>query len=126
MVTFKTQRQEAEWKDAKVSARLKKLVEMVADFVELIYKRDIMITELLRTQAEQDRIYAADEKYKKAPWKSVHQEGRGCDLRTKDMTNEQVQKILALANMVPYREGKVTALQHDVGAGMHIHIQVIS
>ena len=132
MITFKDDRQKAEWAD--ISGKLKQLIEMLALYMWLKYGRQIMITELKRTQDEQDDIYGkkADKetkaKYKKKPWKSVHQFDRGADIRTYDWERNEVKDALFILNTIVYdkaRSRKKTAIHHDLGTGEHIHIQVM-
>jgi len=54
--------------------RLKLLALAVAGYVDRHFKRDVVVTEIYRTEAEQRAIYPNDPKTK-----SVHQFGRGID-----------------------------------------------
>ncbi len=110
----------------KIDERLKAMLFFLDYYVTQRYNKEIMITELIRTQAEQDIIYKDDPKYKKGPkWASVHQYGRGADLRVSEFTLDEIKDILDLLNKIPYGDGRhKTALIHNVGFGDHIHIQV--
>lgn len=121
-VKFKTQRIEAEWANA--YQPLKDFVTMLALFLFLKYKKDLTISELNRTDSEQDEYYKADPNYRIRPWRSVHQDGRGCDIRTRDMSPEIARELYELACKIPYRDGKKSAVLHDIGLGMHLHVQV--
>jgi len=132
MILFKTERQEAEWPD--IAGKLKQLVELLNIYMHLKYNIDPMVTELMRTQEEQDDIYgkkadkATRDKYKKKPWQSVHQYGRGADIRTHDWERNQVKDALFILNTIVYdpkRPRKKTAIHHNIGTGEHIHIQVM-
>ncbi len=125
MIKFKTAVIEGQFKWRVIKPRLKKLIDLISLYVELKYKKNIMITGLIRTQAGQDSIYKDNPRYKKKPWKSVHQFGRGCDLRSWTFTMNQINDIKKFANMVPYREGKKTCVVHNVGRGLHFHFQVL-
>jgi len=127
MIKFKTVMIQHEyWSSTKgIKSKLKKLIELISFYVELKYKKNIMITGLIRTQAEQDSIYKNNKKYQKKPWKSVHQFGRGCDLRSWTFTKEQIRDIQEFANRIPYRKGKNTCVVHNVGRGLHFHFQVL-
>jgi hypothetical protein len=124
MIKFKDSRVETEWKySSELSERVKKIAEIVAGFCQLNFGKDVVITHILRSQAEQDTFYANDAKYKEAPWKSVHQYGRGIDLRSRDFTPAEIERIVAFANMITYSKEKNTCVYHDVGQGKHIHLQ---
>ena len=132
MIQFKTDRQRTEWND--ISGRLKQMIEMLSIFRYLRYNKEMVITELMRTQEEQDELYGkkADketrEKYNKKPWSSVHQFGRGADVRTHDWERNEVRDALFILNTIVYdvsRPRTKTAIHHDIGTGEHIHIQVM-
>jgi hypothetical protein len=123
---FKTPRQEEEFKAIK--PKLRDIIYSAASYMLDKYKYEITITECLRTQAEQDDIYKNDPKYKVTPWRSVHQDGRGIDLRTNDMSKEMIADLTNFLNKIPYdpkRPEKKTCLVHDVGKGLHFHTQVV-
>ena len=124
MIKFKDSRVETEWKySSELSSRVKLLAEIFSGFVSLNFKKDAVITHILRTQSEQDEFYANDAKYKKEPWKSVHQSGRGVDFRSRDFTPDELKKIEAFMNLIEYSKDKKTCTIHNVGQGMHIHLQ---
>lgn len=125
MIKFKTDRIKNEFDWKKIKPKLIRLIELISLYVELKYKKNILITGLIRTQAEQDSIYKNNPKYKKKPWRSVHEFGRGGDLRSWTFTKEQIADIKKFANMIPYRKGKNTCVVHNVGRGIHFHFQVI-
>ena len=123
---FKTPRQEDEFKNA--NSKLKNIIFTAANYMMERYNFEITITEILRTQAEQDEIYKKDPKYMEKPWRSVHQDGRGVDFRTRDMTKEMIVDLCDFLNKIPYdpkRPEKKTCLYHDVGAGIHLHAQCL-
>lgn len=132
MITFKTDRQKAEYND--ISGKLRQLIEMLSLYMWLKYGRQIMITELKRTQEEQDDIYskhsdkAVRAKYKKKAWSSVHQFDRGADIRTHDWERHEIKDALFWLNQIVYdkkRPRKKTAIYHDIGTGEHLHLQVL-
>ena len=88
----------------------------------------VVITNLLRTQKEQDKIYAHKPNYLKNPWKSVHQYGRGIDLSVWNFENkgDEPEEIINTVNLNWDYGDNVhkCALIHDVGWGRHIHLQV--
>lgn len=131
MIKFKRTRISGEWDE--LDTKLRKILEFLYLFMEVRYNQDITITELIRTQEEQDILYGKKcsnkdtrERYKKSPWKSVHQYGRGADIRTFDWKREWIDDIMSILNKIPYDENrphKQTAIYHDIGTGEHIHIQ---
>ena len=91
--------------------------------------KNIEITHLFRTQAEQDDIYGDNDDYRLHPWKSVHQYSRGADISVRSFRaqGDDPELICSLINTeFPYGDGKHrTALYHQVGnRGKHIHLQV--
>ena len=127
MIQYKTDRQKREWESNDLSWRLRYLVEAVARYSFVEFKKEIVITDLIRTQEEQDEIYKNNVRYQESPWKSVHQFGRGCDLRTSIYTVSEIEILKDFANFFTYdkdRPKKQTCLVHDVGVGLHFHLQV--
>ncbi len=124
---FKTPRQEDEFIRAK--AKIKEIVLSAASYMMDKYKYEIVVTEVFRSQAEQDDIYKNDPNYKIKPWRSVHQDGRGVDLRTNDMTKAMIDDLRDYLNTIPYdpkRPEKKTCLVHEVdNHGNHFHIQTL-
>lgn len=110
----------------KVDNRIKIILLFLEFFVKSRYGRDLLITDLIRTQIQQDYIYRDNLRYKRRPWFSVHQYGRGADIRCFDWEPAEVDEVLDLLNSIPYGKGKYqTAVHHRIeGGGIHIHIQV--
>ena len=124
MIQFKTKRIEDEFKlDTSIRQDLKNILYMLAIYCEVEFDEDITITELYRTQSEQDTYYAHIPNYNK---KSVHQFGRGADIRSRNFNENEITKIMTFLNLITYQEGSryQTAKYHDIGMGSHIHIQV--
>ena len=105
---------------------------MLAHYSWHFLGKRIELTDIFRTREEQDKIYLNHKevsvrvRYKKRPWRSVHMFGRGIDISTRYFDKPEIDKLLKLANLVPYdlnRPRKKTAIYHDVGAGAHIHVQ---
>jgi len=110
-----------------IDKRLFILIKFLDIFTLQKFGKQITITELFRTQSEQDNIYADNQEYKIHPWKSVHQFGRGADIRAVNFTKEEQDEIIFMMNKYPYGDGKHnTILLHDVGDGLHFHLQVIA
>lgn len=127
-MNYKTDRIRGEWESGKISNRLKDIISLGEQYVEMEFGKELVITDLMRTQKEQDNIYASNPKYAERPWKSVHQYGRGCDLRVWEFTEEEIRKLENFFNCITYdpdRPSKKTCLVHDVGKGKHFHVQVM-
>ena len=123
---FKTDDQFNDWHNGKIAPKLKNIIKMVDCYMMAKYGYEITVTETMRTQEQQDYIYRNNVKYKVKPWPSVHQFGRGIDLRTRDMNPQMVADVVQLCNNIPYdknRPSKKTAQAHNVGSGLHLHIQ---
>ena len=133
-IDFKEDRQRKEWESGDVSIHLVKRIKFLCEYINIAYPDygSLTMTDIIRTSDEQDRIYLTSptlkEMYKKKPWLSVHQFGRGIDIRTTDMEKNMVNRILIVLNSIPYdvkRPSKKTAIFHNVGSGEHIHIQTV-
>ena len=125
---FKTGLIEDEYLNNKISSRLEAILFMLDKYVKIEFDKEILITGLIRSQKEQDDIYGNNPAYQKKPWKSVHQYGRGADIRVHNFTQTELDKIGNFLNMITYDENRLhkkTAIVHDVGRGNHIHIQVM-
>ena len=124
MMKFKDSRVETEWKySSEISSRVKKIAEIFVGYVQLNFNKDAVITHILRTEMEQTEFYKDDQKFKISPWKSVHQFGRGIDFRSRDFTPDELKKIEAFMNLIDYSKDKKTCTIHNIGQGMHIHLQ---
>ena len=118
---FKTVKIANQFTDPRLSDNLLSLIYIVQAYCWLQYKKNITITELYRTQKEQDYIYRNVKDYNK---KSVHQVWRGCDIRTiRVFSKKQALGIEAFLNMIYYDSKHNTSKYHDVGMGKHMHIQ---
>ena len=113
--------------EASIDSRLRIILFTLAGFVYHNFGKTITITELMRTQEQQDEYYANNPDYKKEKWSSPHQFGRGADLRITYYTDEEIQMIELFLNLnFKYNDysGFETALVHNTGMGRHLHIQV--
>lgn len=102
------------------------LIFDLAEYLKETYKKELIITMIDRTQAEQDEIYKDDKKYKEKPFKSPHQFWQAVDIRSKIYTPEEIKAIEKYLND-KYNATNYyawTARNHKVGAGSeHFHIQ---
>jgi hypothetical protein len=82
---------------------------------------EITITEIWRNQETQGRYYPG------STTKSVHQFWRGIDIRIATMGIESVKSLAEDFNAAypydPARPKMDTFMVHDVGQGLHLHIQ---
>jgi hypothetical protein len=134
LIDFKTDRIRSEWDERKIDDRLRKIISVLAYYSYELLGKKLFITQLIRTQPEQDAIYlnhknkTIAEKYQKKPWPSVHQHGRGADIRVyKHYTPKEIERLMAVLNSIPYNKKYKTATYHNVTkykSGYHIHIQV--
>ena len=102
--------------------RLYSLVGMVA----YRFRKDITVTHLVRTQAQQDEIYKDNKQYMVKKWKSVHQvvPCRGADIRIDSFTAEELLSILFFLNYHSHYYGyrkPICFSERD-----HYHIQVLA
>lgn len=131
-ILFKDKRQAEEF--LTISPALMLLLCDLALFVYRKYRFILTITDLIRTQPEQDEIYLNHidpyirEEYKKKPWPSVHQFRRGADVRF-NFPPGWLKEILDYMNdKYPYdpsRPKKKTIQPHNAGSGEHLHLQTL-
>jgi hypothetical protein len=97
----------------------------VAGFCKEKFDKEVVVTEILRTQEEQDKYYAKDEAYQKKKKTSPHQLGHALDLRDWTFTKDQIKEIVEYVNGKFNKTNSYawTALDHNVGQGYHFHIQ---
>lgn len=126
----------------RMDPRLQLIALSIAAFCDLYFRKDIVVTEIFRTKAQQ-LLYYPNRKYKP----SVHQFGRGIDFGIRaygageldskkdgarlphpgftdaeiEMLDEWYSKIVQYDDERPDFDSMV---HHDVGLGDHLHIQV--
>ena len=126
---FKEKQMELDWETNKVSQKLKNIIVLGNEYALLELGKELTITDLIRTQAEQDFIYRNNPKYKVKSWQSVHQAGRGADLRVRGFSPKEIEKLKSFFNCFTYdisRPDKKTCTVHDVGSGNHFHVQSLT
>ena len=133
MISFKFPHLRAEFEGRravegyKVQPGLLKLLFFLEGYCQYHFGKSIVVTELLRDGAAQDRLYKRLPEYAKKPWKSVHQFGCGADIRTSNFTQSEIDEIADIINRwFDYdQEGShPSAIAHDIGRGKHLHLQV--
>lgn len=116
-----------ELKDLKtVNNPLLMLLVDLYHWVDKKFNKDVVITMIQRTQAEQDSIYGHNLKYKTKPWKSPHQFGHSCDLRSNIFTDKEIAEIEYYLNNKYNKDNyyKWTAKCHKISKGAtHFHLQ---
>lgn len=102
------------------------LIFDLAEYIKSSFSKELIITMIDRTEAEQEAIYKNDARYKEKPFKSPHQFWHAVDIRSKVFSKEEIKKIEDYLNTKynPTNYYKWTARNHVVGQGAeHFHIQ---
>lgn len=88
-----------------------------------MFGKDLMVTDVERTQEEYNDIYHATPYL--GPRPHLKPQSRAVDFRTTgELTAEQIKHIVDHVNGYwPRSDNKPTALYHDV-AGAHLHVQI--
>jgi hypothetical protein len=115
------------WK--RVDERIRIILSYIDLYTQLKFKKEVVITELIRLRTIQISIYKNLSEYKNVSESniphSVHEYGRGADFRTSNFEEEEIEDIMETLNKLPYGDDKhKTALRHNIGTGDHIHVQV--
>ena len=129
MLTFKTPTLNTEFTELKQkNFALAQLTLDLADFVQYEFRKDVIVTAVFRTKAEQERIYGKGTKRK-----SPHMTWKAVDIRDWIYSKEEKAKIIAHlksnydeSNLLTYIQAakSKTVWLHAVGKhGMHFHIQ---
>jgi len=124
-IAFKRPRHAHEW--LAVDPRIRAIVLALAEECDRRGYASPIVTSILRTPDEHARIYAGRAN---APASSPHIADprglvRAVDLRSHIYTPEQVATLVAWMNQHwPRADKRPTALCHNVGLGMHFHVQV--
>lgn len=95
------------------------------DFCKEKFNKDVVITMIGRTDAEQDELYKNDSKYLVKKFKSPHQFWHALDIRSFIFTKDEIKQIEDFLNN-NYNAANYynwTAKCHNIGAGDHFHIQ---
>jgi hypothetical protein len=124
---FKTPRQQSDFNELPVhNVKLKRVLEILDQFCSMEFGKDICLTDVYRTKAEFDALYAATPADKR-PKTSPHCYWRAADIRSTDFTDAQIKKMLTFLNCFTYTsgQGKPVAIYHVInGNTFHTHIQV--
>lgn len=107
------------------------IIEHLNERFQVDLGTDLVITMIYRTQEEQDDIYIGKTRngipYITKPWKSPHQYYHAVDIRSRELTKEEIKSAVDALNAEYNSDNyyKFTALCHDVGLGDHFHINFI-
>jgi len=122
-IEFKTDRLKKEFHDPRLYTVLRVQAVVVAWLIFLYTGKTARITCVYRTDKEQDWVchIKGGEKYK-----SVHQVWRGLDIGASGIDKKVCLTIVRIVRLIfPYSgaAGKFSILYHDVGLGVHFHLQ---
>ena len=120
-VEFKTKRIKKEYSQLfKKNLELYQLVKRLDYVAFTMFNKNVVITEVYRTQKEQDRYYKGKPKFI-----SPHQKWLAVDIRSRNFTEEEIDILVNAINKTTnyYNTYIPTAFYHDMGLGPHIHIQ---
>jgi hypothetical protein len=98
------------------------------DFCQKNFKKNVVVTMIYRTDAEQDELYKNVAKYKEKKFKSPHQFFHAFDLRSSTFNSVEIDKLVNYLNTEYNSKNfyKFTAICHEVSAnGLHLHIQFV-
>lgn len=120
-VQFKTDRIEQEFEQLySKNLELYQIVIFANYKLAEISKKNLVITEIYRTQAEQDKYYKGKKKFK-----SPHQRWLAVDIRTRHLSKKEVKLLVEAINKRynSINRYNPSAFYHSIGRGHHIHIQ---
>lgn len=130
MLRFKTDKLKDEFngrnnlEGTAVDERVVFITLALAGYVDYYFNKYVVVTDVLRTQQEQDLLYSNIPEHIRPV--STHQFGRAIDVRITSFTNYELEEIKKYLNThLVYSNTKFdTCIVHNVGRGKHIHIQV--
>lgn len=114
-----------------ISPFLAAILEDADEFARVLHGWELYITSLLRTPEENDALYVARGHAKGTHRNGVHVDGRGGDIRTRDVSDYSVKGLAGYLNSKyqydPERpKMKVAVIEDGITAGSakHLHCQV--
>ena len=115
---FLKERQEREWNDARLSRRVKEIVEEAAAYAAETWNWNFTITSIFRTPAEDAALNAS----------GIHVDWRAVDVRTRGMSQEAIRDVTRFINRRwvydPTRPHLKVCFSEPHGTGPHGHFQV--
>lgn len=122
-MNFKTQKEYADW--VQMCAGDYAIVPVVTyadNYARMFFTKHLTVTHIFRSDEEQRELYESRGKEYRP---SVHSHWRGVDIRVSTLTHSEREDLVGAVNArFSYGRGKVCAIDHDIGAGAHIHLQV--
>lgn len=128
-IQFKTNRQNEEWDSGKLSEKLQSIVRLLAIVAYFLFKKKITITDIYRTQEENDKIYNWSKDSRRKRKYSVHTFWRGVDIRVnkRSLTHKEAVLLRDIANVFVYdkkrKSIKTAVYGNDKLHINHIHLQ---
>jgi hypothetical protein len=127
-VEFKTERVAGEFETLKdKNDKLRQAVVECNRWCNQKFGKNLTLTMIYRTQAEQDYLYRNNARYQRSKFKSPHQFWQAVDLRSRNFSEKEITEIENWFNS-RYDGSNYydwTARCHDVGAGRHFHVQYL-
>ena len=118
MLRFASDRQEREWNDRRISARVKEIVTEASEYAEANWGRNFTVTSIFRTQAEDNALNAS----------GIHVDWRAVDVRTRGRSREAIDDVTRHINSKwaydPTRPRLKVCFSEPHGTGPHAHFQV--
>ena len=94
------------------------------DYAKQTLGKDLMVTDVERTKEEYARIYGQDPYT--GPMPHLGPPSHAVDFRASELTSGEIDVLCAHMNKYwPRPDGKPTLMCHDVGHGMHFHLQAL-
>lgn len=124
-ITFKTDRIKEEWRELdRRNPKLTGVLNCLSNFVTLEFQKDVVITCIFRSEAENEALYAETPPDKRPPT-SPHMTWHAADLRSSIYTEQEINKMLQFLNSFSYAGGqRKVALYHIIaGNSFHLHVQ---
>lgn len=128
LIIFKTDRQRREWESEKLDQKLKFIVEALALVSWGCFNKHLMITDIYRSQNENEIIYGWNGKGKQPV--STHTYWRAVDIgvgtNNERYTKDEAQILYEIACCIPYKKGSnlKSAVYGIKRHWNHIHLQV--
>lgn len=123
MLVFKTPRERDEYNTLQTTNKpLADLAEQFAFYVQQKLNKDVVVTDIFRSQEEHDRLYAFSPK---KPLTSDHMFWGALDLRSSIYTQDEIDHLVEYLNTnYKSKNNKPTARYHRIaGNTWHFHVQ---
>ncbi len=121
---FKTPRIEAEYHELIIrNPKLMSLLACIAEFSMVELKKEAVITEIYRSEAEYKALYAANPAA--IPKAAPHTKWQAADLRSSIYTPREIERLLSFIHCFTFYGGqRTTALYHMIAGNVpHFHVQ---